>query len=63
MSFLPAEVVTVTLPLAMPGLIAGMVLMWLLLQFRQSALYSILATAAVIVISFAVAYTKVRGYK
>ena len=45
------------------GLIAGMVLMWLLLQFRQSALYSIAATAAVIVISYVVAYMKVRGYK
>jgi membrane associated rhomboid family serine protease len=45
------------------GLIAGMVLMWLLLQFRQSALYSIASAVAVIIISWVVAYVKVRGYR
>jgi hypothetical protein len=36
--------------------------MWLLLQFRRSAGYSIAVVAAVIIISVAVAYSKVRGY-
>jgi membrane associated rhomboid family serine protease len=44
------------------GLFAGVVLMWLLLRFRQSAVLCILSTVGVIVVSFAVAYTRVRGY-
>jgi len=44
------------------GLIAGVVLMWLLLQFRRSMLYSVLAAAGVIAVSFIVAYAKTRGY-
>ena len=45
------------------GLIAGVVLMWLLLQFRSSMLYSVLAAAGVIAVSFIVAYAKTRGYR
>jgi membrane associated rhomboid family serine protease len=44
------------------GLIAGAILMWLLLRFRRSAVYSILSTAAVLVVSFVIAYVRVRGY-
>jgi membrane associated rhomboid family serine protease len=44
------------------GLIGGVVLMWMLLQTRNSAAYSIAATAAVIVVSIIVAYAKVRSY-
>jgi membrane associated rhomboid family serine protease len=44
------------------GLIGGVVLMWMLLQTRDSAAYSIAATAAVIVVSIVVAYAKVRNY-
>ena len=44
------------------GLIGGVVLMWMLLQTRNSAAYSIAATAAVIVVSIVVAYAKVRNY-
>jgi membrane associated rhomboid family serine protease len=44
------------------GLFAGAVLMWLLLRFRQSAVYSILSTVGVLVVSFGVAYARVRGY-
>jgi membrane associated rhomboid family serine protease len=45
------------------GLIAGVVLMWLLLQFRRSMLYSVLAAAGVIAASFIIAYAKTRGYR
>jgi membrane associated rhomboid family serine protease len=44
------------------GLIGGVVLMWLLVHTRRSALQSIGATAAVVVASVVVAYAKVRGY-
>jgi membrane associated rhomboid family serine protease len=44
------------------GLIAGVVLMFGLLTFRRNALYSVAVVAAVIAISVAVAYTKVRNY-
>jgi len=44
------------------GLIGGVILMWLLLHSRRSAVYSIAATAGVIVASVVVAYAKVRGY-
>jgi hypothetical protein len=36
--------------------------MWLLLQYRRSAAYSIGAAAALVVVSIVVAYAKVRGY-
>jgi membrane associated rhomboid family serine protease len=45
------------------GLVAGIVLMIALTQFRRSALYSIAATAAVIAISVAIAYGQARGYR
>jgi membrane associated rhomboid family serine protease len=45
------------------GLIAGAVLMYLMLQFRRSMLYSVLASAGVVAVSFVVAYAKTRGYK
>jgi membrane associated rhomboid family serine protease len=45
------------------GLIGGIALMWLLLQFRRSTVYSFAASAAVVVVSFVVAYAKVRGYQ
>jgi membrane associated rhomboid family serine protease len=45
------------------GLIAGIVLMIALTHFRRSALFSIAATAAVIVISVAIAYGQTRGYQ
>lgn len=44
------------------GLIGGVALMWLLLQYRRSAAYSIAATLAIVVVSLAIAYSKVRGY-
>jgi membrane associated rhomboid family serine protease len=44
------------------GLIGGVALMWLLLQFRRSAVYSVTAAAAVVAASVIVAYAKVRGY-
>ena len=44
------------------GLIAGVVLMWLLLQFRRSAPLSVAAAAAVTVLSIVIAYAKTRGY-
>lgn len=45
------------------GLFAGVVLMWLLLHSRRSALYSILSTLGVIAASVIVAYMKVRHYQ
>jgi membrane associated rhomboid family serine protease len=45
------------------GLVAGMVLMLLLVQFRRSTLYSILAIAGVAVLSVVAAYVKVRNYQ
>jgi len=44
------------------GLIAGIVLMWLMLEFRRSAAYSLAASAGIVVLSFLVAYAKVRNY-
>jgi membrane associated rhomboid family serine protease len=44
------------------GLIGGVVLMIALLQFRRSALYSIVSVLAVSVVSVIVAYAKVRNY-
>jgi membrane associated rhomboid family serine protease len=45
------------------GLVAGMVLMLLLVHFRRSTLYSILAISAVAVLSVIAAYVKVRTYQ
>jgi membrane associated rhomboid family serine protease len=44
------------------GLIGGVALMWLLLHSRRSPLLSIAATTALVVISLALTYSKVRGY-
>ncbi len=44
------------------GLVAGVALMWLLLEFRRSAALSVAATAAVVVLSVVLAYAKTRGY-
>jgi len=44
------------------GLVGGVVLMFLMLQFRRSNVYSIACGAAIIVISVAIAYAKVRNY-
>jgi membrane associated rhomboid family serine protease len=44
------------------GLIAGVALMWMLLEFRSSLALSAAASAAVIVISVAIAYYRTRGY-
>jgi membrane associated rhomboid family serine protease len=44
------------------GLISGVALMLMFLQYRRSALYSASAAAAVVAISVVVAYLKVRGY-
>jgi membrane associated rhomboid family serine protease len=45
------------------GLIGGVALMWVMLEFRRSAAYSVAAAAAVVVASVVVAYAKVRGYR
>ena len=45
------------------GLVSGMVLMLLLVHFRRSALYSIIAIAGVAAASVLVAYAKVRKYQ
>jgi membrane associated rhomboid family serine protease len=45
------------------GLVAGMVLMLLLVHFRRSTLYSIIAIAAVAILSVIAAYVKVRTYQ
>ncbi len=45
------------------GLIGGIVLMLALLQFRRSTVYTLLAAAALLVVSVALAYAKVRNYR
>ncbi len=45
------------------GLIAGVVLMLLMLQYRSSALMSIVSTVGVVIVAAVVAYAKVRGYQ
>ena len=45
------------------GLVAGMVLMLLLVHFRRSTLYSILAIVGVALASVLAAYAKVRNYQ
>jgi membrane associated rhomboid family serine protease len=44
------------------GLIGGVILMWLLLEFRRSAVASIAGAAALIAVSVVIAYAKTRGY-
>ena len=44
------------------GLVGGVALMWLLLEFRRSAAASVAAGAALIAISVVVAYLKTRNY-
>lgn len=45
------------------GLIGGILLMLALLQFRRSTAYTLLSAAALLVVSIAVAYAKVRTYQ
>jgi membrane associated rhomboid family serine protease len=45
------------------GLIAGIALMWAMLQFRRSTLLTLLSAGALVAVSFAVAYAKVRHYQ
>ena len=45
------------------GLVGGVVLMFLMLQFRRSYAYSVACAAAIIVISVVIAYAKVRNYR
>jgi membrane associated rhomboid family serine protease len=44
------------------GLVAGIVLMWLLLRFRQSDALSLASGLGVILVGSLVAYWKARGY-
>jgi membrane associated rhomboid family serine protease len=44
------------------GLIGGVILMWLMLEFRRSAWLSIAAASAVVAASVVIAYAKTRGY-
>jgi membrane associated rhomboid family serine protease len=53
---------TISLGGHLGGLIGGFVLMMLMMRFRRSALYSILAAVAVVVLSVALAYFRTRGY-
>ena len=45
------------------GLVSGAVLMLLMLQYRSSALMSIVSTVGVVIVAAAVSYAKVRGYQ
>jgi membrane associated rhomboid family serine protease len=45
------------------GLIGGAALMWAMLRFRRSTALTLLSAAALVVLSFAVAYSKVRHYQ
>jgi membrane associated rhomboid family serine protease len=45
------------------GLIGGIALMWAMLQFRRSTLLTLASAAALVVLSFAVAYAKIRNYQ
>ncbi|HEX7083527.1 MAG TPA: rhomboid family intramembrane serine protease [Gaiellaceae bacterium] len=44
------------------GLVAGVILMWLLLRTRRSPISSVAAGVAVVIVSVALAYSKTRGY-
>lgn len=44
------------------GLVAGVILMWLLLQTRRSPLLSVAAGLAIVVASVVLAYSRTRGY-
>jgi membrane associated rhomboid family serine protease len=45
------------------GLLSGAVLMLLMLQYRSSALMSIVSTVGVVIVAAVVSYAKVRGYQ
>jgi membrane associated rhomboid family serine protease len=45
------------------GLVSGAVLMLLMLQYRSSALMSIVSTVGVVIVAAVVSYAKVRGYQ
>jgi membrane associated rhomboid family serine protease len=45
------------------GLVAGIALMWAILRFRRSALLTLLSAAALVAVSFVIAYAKVRHYQ
>jgi membrane associated rhomboid family serine protease len=45
------------------GLIGGIGLMWAMLKFRSSTLLTLASVGALVVLSFAVAYAKVRNYQ
>jgi membrane associated rhomboid family serine protease len=44
------------------GLVGGIILMWLLLHARRSALYSVAASLGLVVVSVVIAYWRMRGY-
>jgi len=44
-------------------LIGGIALMFMLQHFRRSTVYSIASTVAVIALSVAIAYLKIRNYQ
>jgi membrane associated rhomboid family serine protease len=44
------------------GLIGGIILMWLLLQYRRSALTSVAASLGLVVLSVVLAYVRLRSY-
>lgn len=44
------------------GLVGGVILMWLMLEFRQSWLYSVASAVAIVVVASLIAYYKTRGY-
>ena len=45
------------------GLIGGIALMWAMLRFRQSTLLTLASAGALVVLSFVLAYFKVRNYQ
>jgi membrane associated rhomboid family serine protease len=44
------------------GLIGGIILMWVMLQYRRSTLMSALAALALVLLSMALAYVRLRNY-
>jgi len=44
------------------GLIGGVILMWLMLEFRQSWIYTVGAAVAIVVIAAVISYYRTRGY-
>jgi membrane associated rhomboid family serine protease len=45
------------------GLIGGIALMWAMLKFQRSTLLTLLSAGALVLLSFAIAYLKVRTYQ